>query len=421
MSFARLLFLGALLQGLTLPAAFSQTMLQKESAVNVGSNPSYIVSGDLNDDGWPDLVTADRGTLSDSRDERPANDEISILIHEGLGEEKKEVSFRKLQPSLKTGFAPYGVALANIDALKWPDIVVVNFMAVRDEDVTLYRNLQQEGIYEEHTFEAPDASLAYHRQTDGDGRGVFTKPGLTAIAVRDLDGDGLRDAVATAWSSDALAIFKGEAQSYFLPPTYVTVTGAPRDLQICDLDGDGALEIVVLCYATGEVAIFKADEDGQWKESKRFPTRGQLPVRLQCADINNDNLLDIVVAHTHAHDSVVIFYNDAATPFSVSQEILLGEDRKTLEHDIKDCAVGDFNGDGQLDLAVTCFASSLVKAILLQQPEEQNALPGVRIEDYSFKDGKPRALCAVDFNKDGKSDIAVTLWDRNTVRFLIAK
>lgn len=400
--------------------ANAQTMVQDKSTVNVGANPSYIVCGDLNDDGWLDLVTADRGELSDPREERPANDEISILIHSGISDKQKEVSFTKLQPSLKTGFAPYGITLANIDALKWPDIVVVNFMAVRNEDLSLFRNLQQEGIYETHDFKVPDDSIEYMRQSDGEDKPLFTKPGLSAVAVRDMDGDGLRDAVATAWSSDALILFSGNAETYFNAPILYPLPGAPRDLQIQDFNADGIPDMAVILYNTNEVSLWLGNKEGDWRESSRFSTRGRLPVRLQSADLNDDKRPDLIVTHAHTDDSVVIFYNDETCQFSVSQEILLGKNREVLEHEPRDCTVGDFNGDGRTDLAVTCFASSQVKVILNLKKEEA-PLPHFKIEDYPYTETPPRALCAGDFNKDGKDDIAVSLWNKNAVGFLYAR
>ncbi|MDP2324874.1 MAG: VCBS repeat-containing protein, partial [Gammaproteobacteria bacterium] len=94
---------------------------------SVGPNPSAIVAVDINGDGLPEIITADRGELSDLREERPANDELSLLIAKG------DLKYEKHHPSLKTDFGPYAIAVANIDAHKWPDILVGNFHAARHQ------------------------------------------------------------------------------------------------------------------------------------------------------------------------------------------------------------------------------------------------------------------------------------------------
>ena len=64
-------------------AAFSETFALHPRRFKVGPNPTAIVARDLTGDAWPEIVTADRGVMSDPREERPANDELSLLLAEG--------------------------------------------------------------------------------------------------------------------------------------------------------------------------------------------------------------------------------------------------------------------------------------------------------------------------------------------------
>jgi len=374
----------------------------------VGPNPNAIAVADLTDDGLPDIVTADRGELHDPREERPANDELSILIAE------TPFDYVRQHPSLKTGTAPYAIALANVDGLKWPDIIAVNFLASRSRQVSVFLNLKDEGIYKPVEFKTPDTGLEYHRHHDGEGVPLFTVPGLTSVAVRDLDGDGLRDLIATGWSSDVIMIMPGHAESIFGPPRFIPADGAPRAFALADIDGDGAQDMVVVLYATAEIALFKGDNHGNFSLHSRFKSRGELPTTVYVQDMNLDGRPDIITSHAYSDDSIVIFYGDGPFSFSVSQEIMLGKDRDVLEHEIRDIAVTDLNGDGRPDIAAACYASASV-VVLFNVSTDAAPQQQFRNETYTFKEGHPRALAVADFDNDTRPDIAVALWETNSV------
>lgn len=202
-------------------AAPAKTFAMPGRLIAVGPNPCAIACRDLNDDGLVDMVTADRGLLADPRDERPANDELSVLIAD------KPLAYTRLTPTLKTGFGPFALDIANVDGLKWPDIIVANFHAVRHRDITVFLNIKTEGIFRPATFRIPDENLGYFRHRDGEGVPVFTRPGLTSVTVRDMTGNGLRDLLATGWSSDVVVFMAGHAEQHF-PSRSSSVFRAPR-------------------------------------------------------------------------------------------------------------------------------------------------------------------------------------------------
>ncbi len=393
-------------------AAHADLFVRRTRLLPVGPNPCAIVAQDLNDDGLPEIITADRGELTDPQEERPANDELSLLLA------KDGLEYVKHHPSLKTGFGPYAITLANIDALKWPDIIVVNFLATRNRDITLFLNLQTEGIFKLAEFTVPDQGLGYFRQRDGDGASIFTKPGLTAAAVRDFNGDGLRDLVATCWSSDALTLLPGHAQDYFDIPVFFDAPGGPRDITLSDFDRDGNTDLAVAMYATNEIALWKGDGALGFEEITRFLTRGRLPSCIRAADFNADGQVDLAVSHRYTDDSIVLFYGSGGFHFGLSQELMLGENRDILECEIRDIVASDFNGDGHTDLAAACYGSGVV-TVLINTSESPAAPQRFRTEKYRFENARPRAVCAADFNQDGKTDLAVALWEANAVGLLL--
>ena len=393
-------------------AAPAQTFVRSPRSFQVGPHPSAIVAADLNGNGIPDIVTANTGMLGDPRDERPANDQLSVLMSDG------RMQYTALPP-LQTGFAPYAIAVANMDHLPALDLVVGSFMATRGWDVSIFRNLG-DNLFEPVHFAVPDDALDYRRMRDGDGFPLFTTPGVTSVAVADFNRDTYRDVVAAGWSSDVLIYFPGAADRYLGDPRLLPSPGGPRVVRAADIDGDGRMDIAVLLYISQEVALWRDDGAGNFELAERFPTRGRLPQSMELADVTGNGHLDIVVSHAHSDDSVVLFPGTGSFSFPLSQEIMLGSKRDVLEHEIRDIVVADLNGNGKKDIAAACHGSATVK-VLLNQSTAPSLPISFRVETYSFGDGRPRALAAADFDGDGKMDLAVALWGDNRVGFLLGR
>lgn len=408
-----------LFQALTLAllaaSAPAESFVKHPKWFPVGPNPCSIVAQDLNGDGVPEIVTADRGVLRDPAEEVPANPELSFLVATG------PLRYES-QPPLRAGFAPWCIAVANMDALRALDLVVGSFHAGTEGHLTLFLNIG-ENKFKKQQYSAPVQTLTYMRQRDLDERPVFTVPGITSLAVEDFDGDGYRDVIATGWSSDVLLFFPGTVDTYLGAPRIIQAPGGPRDVQGADFDKDGNVDLVTTMYSSGQVVVCRGDGKGGFEEVDRFSSRGRLPHKVRIGDLNQDGKADLVVSHCHSDDSMVVFYGQGGFSFPVSQEILLGTDRKRVEHEIRDILVEDLTQDGKPDIAAACYASSQV-TLLLNESKGASSTPEFRLEHYSFRGrlkAQPRALCSADFNGNGKKDLAVALWNANAVAILLAK
>lgn len=403
--------LAAILSCTALPA--NAEVFRKAGRFSVGPNPSAIVAVDLNDDTYPEIITADTGELADLREERPANDALSYLIA------RKPLQY-EAQPEIKVGFAPYCIQAANIDGLKAPDIIVGSFHASRNRDITVFRNVNNQLI--PSTLTVPDSMLSYARQLDGEGREVFARPGITSLVVYDFNKDGYRDILAAGWASDVLIFFPGltgENDEYFGAPSLTPAPGGPRDLQFHDFDRDGNMDVVAAMYNAAKLMFWRGDGKGAFNRAAEMPTRGVMPHRVRLADINGDGTTDLIVSHCHTEDAIVIFYGDGNFNFPVAQEIALGKDRGALEQEIRDIVVADFNNDGRPDIAAACALADRVVVLLNQGGDQKFKIPFAQ-ESYKL-DGHPRALTAADLDQDGKLDLCVALWGANRVEILAGR
>ena len=121
-----------------------------------------------------------------------------------------------------------------------------------------------------------------------------------------------------------------------------------------------------------------------------------LPEAVVAGDFNQDGNLDLAV-DVSGFDNVAILIGDGQGGFTLAGHFALDTVPKGL-------GVGDVNGDGHLDL-VTCTIWGYDELVLLgdglgafHSPSPPNEITG---------DGEPNRLLLRDFNHDGKLDIAV--------------
>jgi hypothetical protein len=139
-------------------------------------------------------------------------------------------------------------------------------------------------------------------------------------------------------------------------------------------------------------------------------TVGNDPYSLNAGDFNGDGRPDVVTLNGSTSD-VSVFLRQAGGGFAQeagSPVPLVGSPGPSGG------AVGDYNGDGRTDLAVSSFDAGNV-SVLLRQPGGGFALEGAVIPLGS----QTSAVATGDFNSDGRLDLAVTLYFNNQVVLLL--
>lgn len=133
---------------------------------------------------------------------------------------------------------------------------------------------------------------------------------------------------------------------------------------------------------------------------------GDGPETVVMGDFNGDGALDLAVANTHGSD-VSILLGTGTGSFAAATNFA------TLGLTPRDIAVGDFNGDGTQDLAVANGGSSDVSILLGTGTGSFGAAA-----KFTVGSG-PRSVAVGDFDGDGTLDLAVANGGSNSVSILL--
>ncbi len=229
--------------------------------------------------------------------------------------------------------------------------------------------------------------------------------GSKSVAVGDFNRDGTPDVAILAYSNgkvfdSTVTVLLGSGTGGFTAApgnSFVVVGGQVSGLVSGDFNGDGKPDLATASSLDGTVTVLLGDGTGGFTGAPGSPLKvGASPHRLVVGDFNRDGWPDLAVAHDFSSNLTLLLGTRAGSftaapgsPFTVGSRPL-------------PLAVGDFNGDGRLDLAVGNFGGDSVTVLLGNGAGGFTAAPG-----SPFKVGKnPEGLAVGDFDGDGRLDLA---------------
>ncbi|MGD8897127.1 MAG: VCBS repeat-containing protein, partial [Acidobacteriota bacterium] len=390
----------------------------------VGAGPLALAAGQLNTGGVLDLVVANS-----------ADDTVSVLLGNGDG------SFAVSTLPMTPGKGPWGIALGNFDG-GGLDIVTADHDAT-PASVTVWSGVGDGTFGAATSFTVPGsfpfavAALDVTADSNhdisvvtnddalvllvGDGAGGFAAPAEfpvrarpSEIAVLDADADGRPDLAVPCRDADSVVVLlaRPPVPPLFTEAAKVGVGVDPTDIVTADLDRDGDLDLAAANSTDGTVSVLQNDSLGGFSVSVTLSV-GPSPNAVVAADFDRDGILDLAVANRVDPGGTISVLRglgggvfdaaESAPPFlpPYASEVLGLPD---------DLAVGDFDGDGTLELAAANEATGTVTLIGV---DPKVPLPaGPPYFDYSFEGTlvvgeSPRRILVDDLDRDGKLDLVV--------------
>lgn len=295
------------------------------SALSIGATPLVIATGDFNRDGNVDLAVASSG-----------NDRILIYLGNGDG------TFTVSSALLPTAGNANALTVADFNGDGYLDIASLNGSTI---NVLL-----------------------------GNGDGTFTPSTSSqsagsspaAMTVADFDGDGIPDlAVANStYSAGAVSILLGNGDGTFTAVPSLNSGAYSSAIVAGDFNQDGIPDLVV-GSPNSAAAFYPGNGDGTFGAAVSLGAANTLN-SFAVADVNRDGRPDLVATNTYYGTTVVLLGNGDGT-FSTGATAspgFYGESSAT---------VGDWNGDGIPDFAITSAYGDAVSIYSLQLAQTATA------------------------------------------------
>lgn len=319
-----------------------------------GQGPYQVGRGDLDGDGFPDVVIPCRGELRLPSEKVPANDVLTVFLTEGLPEPRVRKDFR-------VGFGPYTAIVADLDGDSRQDVAVANFQSNDGRDLSiLWGDGSAERLGPAESIRIAGGPFLYEKNFTADGQPAYPTPGLTSVAAVDANRDGRPDLVAVAWSSDFFVVLLNRGDRSFSQQVHPLPPG-PRDVVVADFNGDGIADLAFSIYSSNLVEIWDGDGAGGFSRRLNFHSQGTIPYHLKAGDVDRDGRIDLVVGNRGPSDNVAVFLNRSPR-FQFAGGFSAGTPKQgeATADEIRDVLLYDEDGDDLLDLAAACHLSHKV-------------------------------------------------------------
>ncbi len=230
--------------------------------------------------------------------------------------------------------------------------------------------------------------------------GLATAAKTVAVTVADVDGDGNLDIVGGSGEPGLISISYGNGKGGVVATQHLGVEGDVRSVAVADVNEDGRPDIIYSVQRQSSGIRVLTNLGGRSWQPGKGPIEINKYEGLTIADLNGDGHMDIIAANSSSDNQGGI-------------QVWLGTGRgawvpgpsPTVTGIYMDATVGDFNGDGILDIAGAGWGLNAALRVWLgiAGTGGWTAMPPVAPGSYY-------SVRAADIDGDGRLDLAAAAY-----------
>ena len=394
------------------------------------SNLSRVSAGDLNGDGQPDLI------VSRSNDGVSADTESAIFWNRAEGFSLDDASWLRTGNPIGNTYGDLNgdgfpeVVIINCGSGRIAEIDSFIYLGNSEGEYSVKRriDLPRHKTYESCMVDLNldgftdiiltgtngGVSRIFYGSPDGPSPSKFVdienvNTGINCMEVADINRDGYLDFLTNGGVYDTKPESLAKSSTIFYGSKYGFSTTRSASIEsygfgvhLADINRDGYID-ALFGDKRHFILVYPGSRDG-YSKSNTIKILCPIPGFINSADLNNDGWLDLIISQMSSRvrrkESYTVLYSDKGE-YSLKNS-------QTFERGISvnDTAVADFNGDGHLDVVATAYSSPTARVL----PATLHWGNGKRLDlthTYELPASSSSGLTTMDFNRDGWIDIAI--------------
>ncbi|MES2701542.1 MAG: FG-GAP-like repeat-containing protein [Bacteroidota bacterium] len=194
-----------------------------------------------------------------------------------------------------------------------------------------------------------------------------------------------------------------------------------RSVAIGDIDGDGKPDMAVANYSSSTISVYHNTSSSGSITTGSFATQvtfttGSTPISVAIGDIDGDGKPDLAV--TNGGSATVSVFRNTSSSGSITSGSFATQVTFATGTQPFNVAIGDIDGDGKPDMAVANASSSTV-SVYRNNSSSGSITGGSFATQVTFATGSgPSSVAIGDLDGDGKPDLTVANTGSNTVSVL---
>ncbi|WP_052752837.1 T9SS type A sorting domain-containing protein [Kordia zhangzhouensis] len=206
--------------------------------------------------------------------------------------------------------------------------------------------------------------VAWFENIDGQGtfgpRQIITTQATIATAARaaDFDNDGDLDVVSSSSNDDKIAWYENtDGQGAFGPQQIISTTASEAtNVYTADVDSDGDIDVLSACFGSNQIVLYEnLNGLGSFSSGQIISSTANSVSSVICADIDNDNDLDVLGALTGSK-KLVWFNNLGELGNEINGTVILDENADGCDTNdifVSNVLVGSTNGINEFSTFTT--------------------------------------------------------------------